>query len=564
MKKIIAILFLSIIVSSSGSFASEQQLPAPLFQTLGNFDYPIITTSKLAQRYFNQGMVLFYGFDYGESVRSFQGAIASDPKCSMCYIGLALAIGSKTNTPIIGNEIEQARTALIKASELNISNDKRTSAYINALNSRYAGIKQPKSQKDKEITSIFIPNNNARNFTDALWEMTRNFGEDQNVWALYAYSIFDFNRWDFWNNQLQPRASTLSMLHAIHESLNINPLNPGAIHYFIHMSEFSPYPEKALSYAIKLGNEYPGAEHLVHMASHLYFILGDYYKAVQQNLRAIAASDVYKHEVKLQGFEPITNYLEQHNYYFLLSDTMMAGLAKLSLQTGIKVEELTPIDSLTKNKYLERFYAEKFFAVAHFGLWDELKNFAKPDKKYTYLTAMWYYVHGLAYAHQADLKSANKMLYKLIKLKNTKTAKALAGTYRRNMNIATQILKANIATENKDFDTAVKAWQTAVNLQFKHGNGDPPPWYLANNQGLGFAHLRNNDPLAAKFAFDADLIIHPNNGWSLYGLAEVYKALDDEKNYRKTLKQFAKTWQHADTTLPIAQGSDIFASSTKF
>lgn len=548
-------------MASMHALAQGTKLSAPLLDNLGTYSYPIKTSSTLAQRYFNQGMVLFYGFDYGEAIRSFEGAIASDPDCSMCYVGLALALGSKTNIPTTGNEIKQAKIALVKATNVNTHVDNKTLAFINALKSRYINVRQTKPHTDKQITSISIPSTNAINFNSALWQMTRDYPQDANVWALYAYSTFGVTKWRFWNNELQPRANTLSMHYAVMRALALEPLHPGAIHYYIHMAESSPFLKKTLPYAIKLAETYSGAEHLVHMASHVYFVLGDYYQAAQQNLKAITASENYRHTVTKQGFEPITNYLVQHNYYFLLSDTLMAGLADLSYQSAMKLEQITPIDSLKKNQYLERFYAEKYFTIARFGLWDRLASLSPPDKDFTYLTAMWYYIQGLANVHQGNLKLANKMLSKLTTLSKTKTATALPQTYRRNMNIAIEVLNANIATEKSEFDKAITYWQKAVNLQFNYENGDPPSWYLPSNQGLGFAHLRNHDLIAAKFAFDSDLAIHPRNGWSLYGLAQVYLQLKDEVNYQKTIKKLNKAWQHSDIKLPIEQGSDIFMAA---
>ncbi len=533
--------------------------PAPLLPQLGNYHWPIKTSSKLAQTYFNQGMVLFYGFDYGEAIRSFQGAIATDPKCSMCYVGLALALGSKMNLPIQGNEILLAKHALNQAEITNNPQDKQTTAYIQALKERYAFTQAP-LKPGVELTHIVIPSTNARRFMTNLWQMAQIFPNDPNIWSLYAYAIFDYTNWVFWNNQLQPRWSTLALDYAIQKALQLSPLHPGAIHYDIHMLEFSPSPKAALASAIQLGNLYSGAEHLVHMASHVYYILGDYYQAAQQNLRAIQASTRYHHAITNQGFKPITNYLEQHNYYFLLADTFMAGMAKTALQAAISLEQITPIEKLKNNAYLERFYAERYFTIARFGLWQELTKLTPPDKRYHYLTAMWYYVQGLASATHENHEQAQQFLNKLRKLRS-KLPETISHTYRRNIEISIEILTAKIATQQHDYEAATHAWENAVNLQFKSVNGDPPSWYLSNHQGLGFAYLRAHDPLAAKFAFEADLIIHPNNGWSLYGLAHAYRKLQQISLAEEYFNKFKRAWKNADVTLPLAYGSDIFMPS---
>jgi len=45
------------------SCSSDQKKQAPLFENLGTHNFPITTNSDLAQKYFNQGVILAYGFN---------------------------------------------------------------------------------------------------------------------------------------------------------------------------------------------------------------------------------------------------------------------------------------------------------------------------------------------------------------------------------------------------------------------------------------------------------------------------------------------------------------------
>jgi hypothetical protein len=74
---------------------------APLFNNLGNHHFAISTKSPEAQKYFNQGLILTYGFNHGEAIRSFQEAIRLDPNCAMCYSGIALALGPNIVPPVV-------------------------------------------------------------------------------------------------------------------------------------------------------------------------------------------------------------------------------------------------------------------------------------------------------------------------------------------------------------------------------------------------------------------------------------------------------------------------------
>jgi hypothetical protein len=69
----------------------------PLYDNLGRFSRPIATSSPLAQRYFDQGMRLTFGFAHGQAVRSFREAARLDPDCAMCWWGVAWASGPHIN-----------------------------------------------------------------------------------------------------------------------------------------------------------------------------------------------------------------------------------------------------------------------------------------------------------------------------------------------------------------------------------------------------------------------------------------------------------------------------------
>lgn len=58
---------------------------APLFEELLVLDFPITTQNELVQKYFNQGLILAYGFNHAEAARSFYYATKLDSTCAMAY-----------------------------------------------------------------------------------------------------------------------------------------------------------------------------------------------------------------------------------------------------------------------------------------------------------------------------------------------------------------------------------------------------------------------------------------------------------------------------------------------
>ena len=74
--------------------------PVPVFTDLGNHQHKISTSVPQAQRYFDQGLRLVFGFNHGEAIRAFNEAARLDPKCAICYWGAALAYGPHVNAPM--------------------------------------------------------------------------------------------------------------------------------------------------------------------------------------------------------------------------------------------------------------------------------------------------------------------------------------------------------------------------------------------------------------------------------------------------------------------------------
>ncbi|MDX1604243.1 MAG: hypothetical protein R3209_14335, partial [Salinimicrobium sediminis] len=70
---------------------------APLLDGLDVLHYPISTDNPKVQQYFDQGLVLSYGFNHAEAARSFYYASKLDPECAMCYWGFAYVLGPNYN-----------------------------------------------------------------------------------------------------------------------------------------------------------------------------------------------------------------------------------------------------------------------------------------------------------------------------------------------------------------------------------------------------------------------------------------------------------------------------------
>ena len=67
---------------------------------IGDYSRTIATDEPEAQRWFDQGLLLSYGFNHDEAVRSFDMAASLDPDCAMAWWGKAYALGPNINGPL--------------------------------------------------------------------------------------------------------------------------------------------------------------------------------------------------------------------------------------------------------------------------------------------------------------------------------------------------------------------------------------------------------------------------------------------------------------------------------
>src|SRR3712207_4731067 len=104
---------LALVVLACGVAAAQHQhgaapaaspTPVRLLEGLGEFSLPVRTGSAEAQKFFDQGMTLVYGFNHDEAARAFRRAAELDPKMAMAQWGLAMALGPNYNETTISAE----------------------------------------------------------------------------------------------------------------------------------------------------------------------------------------------------------------------------------------------------------------------------------------------------------------------------------------------------------------------------------------------------------------------------------------------------------------------------
>src|SRR5579864_222865 len=114
--------------------------------------------------------------------------------------------------------------------------------------------------------------------------------------ALFAEALMDLHPWRLWQPDGTAGPDTPELVEDIETGLTQSPDHIGLLHFYIHATEASSDPGRALAAARRLASMpmEPAAAHLVHMPAHIYMRVGDWESAVQSNVHAIHDALEYK------------------------------------------------------------------------------------------------------------------------------------------------------------------------------------------------------------------------------------------------------------------------------
>jgi tetratricopeptide (TPR) repeat protein len=525
--------------SAAANAPAQQAADLPkLLENLGDQHHPITTENPLAQRYFDQGLILTFGFNHEAAVDAFEAATRLDPSCAMCFWGIALALGPNINAPMGPEAGRRAYAAIQQAVELARGASERERAYIAALALRYA---QEPPEDRAELDRIYA---------SAMRLVHESDPQDVDAAVLFAEALMDLYPWNYWTNDGEPREHTLEILALLEDALEREPEHVGANHYYIHaVEEF--FPERGVAAAERLGTIAPDAGHLVHMPSHIFWRVGRYDDALEINRRAAAADEAFFSWCRAGPFYSAAYY--PHNIHFLWAAASTEGRSAIALTTARKLEAKTA-HRVDEFPFLQEFMAMPTLTLVRFGRWDAVLGAPSPDPQHRYLAGIQHYARGLARLRTGELDAAQVELEQLdaVAQEPANEMLILAGgtaSAKTLLAIGSAHLTGELALARGEPDAGITALERAVALQDELTYMEPPPWYFPTRQALGAALLEAGRPADAEAVYRADLAQYPRNGWSLYGLARSLKQQDkvDESSWAE--EGFRNAWARADVEL---------------
>ncbi|MEZ4456991.1 MAG: tetratricopeptide repeat protein [Gemmatimonadales bacterium] len=324
----------------------------------------------------------------------------------------------------------------------------------------------------------------------------------------------------------------------------LNPEHPGACHLFIHAVE-AREPQRAVACAERLAGLMPGAGHLVHMPAHIYIRVGRYADAVTLNEHAVHADQsllegpaALRRGIYASGYYP-------HNHHFLSFAAAMMGASRLAIRHAFQAAAGVDPAVAAEIPWIEAITPIGYWTLVTFGHWDRLLSEPLPPPSMRFTTGMAYYARGVAFAARRRWAEAGAALDSVRRV----AAASVEGDNRTALQIAERVLAGEIALRRGATALAIRSFRSAVVLEDGMAYTEPPVWYYPVRHSLGKALLAAGRFPEAEHAYREDLVRFPENGWSLYGLAQALKGQGRTAEAKAVLVRFNTAWAGADVRL---------------
>ena len=547
LKLLLPILFVVYSCSQDASIDRNdliEKAGAPLLNGLGSHSFTISSKVEGVQEYFNQGLIMAFAFNHAESIRSFKAAQKLDPNCAICFWGEALALGPNINVTSDGKAIMSPQDRLDafertnKAIALIEFASPKEKDFILTLKSRYNG----------DVNSSRVPLDIA--YAEAMEALSSKYSDDTDAASLYAEALMNTMPWNYWAEDGNPKPDTIKVINTIESVLDKDPNHPLAIHLYIHAVEASSNPGRAEEAADRLADLVPGAGHLVHMPSHIYWRVGRYEDASLANIAAAKVDEEYIAQCNAQGFYPALYY--PHNIHFLWAASTMEGMSDLSIESAIKVSNYVSPEQIRNIPFLEFFHTIPLLSYVRFAKWDKVFSYERPDDDFKFSNSIFNYALSVAHAANGNILEANgfqSMILNDIESEEV-NAMVMAGHPTKSlMKIASLLASGSIDMYSSKYSEAITSFEEAVTIQDTLPYTEPPFWYYPTRQTLGHALLMNNSFEEAVLVFEKDLKDYPRNGWSYFGLHLAQNKLNNQEESIEALNKFKEIWGRADISI---------------
>lgn len=471
---------------------------------VGTGGFKADTTNAEAQAWFDYGLSLSHAFYHEDAKRALIKAAELDPTCSICAWGEAWGRGPTLNYAINETQRVEALAAAERALKLAKPGDERARKLAEAAVARHQ-----KGAKEQDYGRML--------------QAIADAEPDQlELAVLAAHSLMIPVRGGD-ESGLKP---SLALLERV---LKARPDDTGAIHYYIHGTEFDGRAEDAIPYAEQLGRLAPKASHLVHMPAHTFFRAGRYQEAAVVNAQAISADgDWMADGGEKGGFVPM---YYSHNLAFGLGGALMSGDEQLAMKYVTHAVKVYAGKPEAARRYpvprtwvaLARYAPDQALAVTETG----------EDPRFAVYR---HYARGEALLLKGDVKGAKAEAVFLSKV---------AAKGKEQGKIARDVLKGRIAMAEGRHGEAARLFDKAAKLQEAELNDfmDPPEWWYPVRRSVAAAKLKAGDFAGAEADARTSLAAWKHDPLALWVLAQAEAGQGKAAEAAVTLEKARKGWR---------------------
>jgi len=507
LNRILLLLTAAMLIAVLAANRAPGSAQALLYEGMGDHTRTISTNSPEAQAYFNQGLQLTFGFNHDEAIRSFRRAAELDPSAPMPWWGIAYCNGININDPAMNEQRSRDAWDAVQAAQTR--SDRASAAeraLINALATRYAW---PAPEDRAELD---------RAYADAMQTVYEQFPGDADIAAFYAESLLNLQPWDYWTLAGEPKGRAEEIVAVLEGALRVNPVHPGANHFYIHAVEASSDPDRAVAAADRLTSLVPGSGHLVHMPSHIYVRVGRYTDAKRSNVQAVAIDRAYFAKAPPPG---IYAMYFGHNLHFLAFAAMMSGNEQDALQAARDLEAEMPEEPLREYAGLiDGIMPTNLHVLIRFGRWEQILE--EPDYPEWRLMsrAVWAYARSIACSALGKTAQARQEMAEFERRAAAVPADWLVMNNKAFdlLPIARAMVQGELLFREGRRDEAYAILREGVALEDNLVYDEPPGWMLPVRHALGALMMADGRYAECEAVYREDLARNRENMWALTGL----------------------------------------------
>jgi tetratricopeptide (TPR) repeat protein len=389
-------------------------------------------------------------------------------------------------------------------------------------------------------------------YADAMEAVQAQFPNDPHVAVLTADALMNLTPWDYWaDGGRTPKGKTekiVTLLEGVlgtapSSPIEAKPDHPGAVHLYIHTVEASDHPERAVPHAARLESLMPGAGHLVHMPSHIWYRLGRWRESLDANARAAAADEALVNQGGASLLYSEAYYA--HNVHFLMVSALTGGDGGTAVEAATKLSGIVSERAQREVPWTQPITAAPYNVHAVFSKPEDVLALPEPKGDFPYVKAAWHYARGVALARLGRVDEARAEASAIDALAKRPEIMALpdAGVPGPDvLSIAVHEIEARIAQHAGDQAQAAALFAEAATIQDGLPYMEPPYWYYPVHQSLGAALMAQGKPAEAAMAFREALHRSPNNGWAAAGLLRAAEAQGDQAAVEEAKSLMQKNW----------------------